>query len=143
MSDRTHTSFICSNTTVKRAKTAGLPEGTEFINVIFLVNTGSPLTYLSDESCLKIGINPGLHGQYHVFINGVKHYIQRTPPDSHFVGVNVLGQDFMAQNLMDIRIKHKPNDEGDICLIPEDKNRKIFSATNLGDSYMTFNAVLR
>jgi hypothetical protein len=69
-------------------------------NIIFLIDTGSPVTYLCQEAMESlIGKDSNLPQTLFVKIHSEK-AIQThiSPKDSHFADVNVLGMDFIVKN---------------------------------------------
>jgi hypothetical protein len=70
--------------------------GDKLKHVHFLVDTGSPFTYVCDEvlqSFNKIVSNP--HNPFRVHINGMPILVLQSPEDKHFKDINILGTDFM------------------------------------------------
>lgn len=67
-------------------------------NVIFVVNTGAPRTYLSAQAMEAVGMTDVVPAEFLVGINGVVFDVAPVPPQSHFLGVNVLGMDFVSSN---------------------------------------------
>lgn len=63
--------------------------------VFFLIDTGAPSTYLSEETLRALGIEVVDDAGFIVNINGVNHSVHQSPPDQHFPDVNVLGTDFL------------------------------------------------
>jgi len=68
--------------------------GSKCINAIFVVDTGAPFTYLSNEALEALEVKDVL-SWHNVSINGVPHCVQPVPTDADFQGVNVLGLDFL------------------------------------------------
>jgi hypothetical protein len=64
------------------------------VNVVFVLNTGSPYTYLSQEALTALGLKENFY-ELEVKINGVPHYIKAVPSDAQFEGVSLLGADFL------------------------------------------------
>ena len=68
-------------------------------NIVFLIDTGSPATYLCQEAMESlIGKDCNLSTLY-VNIHSQKAILTHiSPKDGHFPNVNVLGMDFMVKN---------------------------------------------
>ena len=68
----------------------------KFKHVHFLVDTGSPFTYVCNEvlqSFNKTVSNP--HNPFRLDINGMPLLVLQSPEDKHFKDINILGTDFM------------------------------------------------
>lgn len=66
--------------------------------VTFLVDTAAPLTYLAPAACEALGLRDVIPSEFGVNIHGYGLLVKPTPTDPrtcHFVGVNVLGADFL------------------------------------------------
>ena len=70
------------------------------VNIIFLIDTGSPVTYLCHEAMeALIGKDSPLHETLWVRIHREKPILAHlSPKGSHFADVNVLGMDFIMDN---------------------------------------------
>ena len=65
-------------------------------HVHFLIDTGSPFTYICDEVLQSFGrtvSNP--HNSFSVRINGRAILVLQSPENGHFKDINLLGTDFM------------------------------------------------
>jgi hypothetical protein len=94
---------------------------TQAINVIFLIDTGSPVSYLSEKAMEALIGNPGSHlpPQLQVMVHSkevIKCYL--SPRDKHFADVNVLGMDFLIEN----RLTFKVNCRTKICTLMVEEN---------------------
>jgi hypothetical protein len=82
---------------------------TSAINVIFLIDTGSPASYLSAKAMEALIGNPGsrLPRQLPVRIH-TKTVIEchLSPLDKHFADVNVLGADFLVENGLTLKANY-------------------------------------
>ena len=69
-------------------------------NIVFLIDTGSPVTYLCQEAMESlIGKDCNLPQTLFVKIHSDKAILTHlSPKDSHFSDVNVLGMDFIVKN---------------------------------------------
>ncbi|KAF9572757.1 hypothetical protein EC968_009485 [Mortierella alpina] len=76
------------------------------VHVHFLYLQASPQTYLSDEALRAIGIedmvvageslaNSDSSMRIPLYINGYRSHVVRSPNDSHFAHLNILGEDFI------------------------------------------------
>ena len=91
------------------------------INIIFLIDTGSPNTFLSDKAMEalvgKSGCNIGS-------MMGVRIHTKKviechlSPHDKHFSNVNVLGADFLVENGLTL----KANYSNKICTLLFEEN---------------------
>lgn len=61
--------------------------------VYFIVDTGAPGTYLSEET-LKAFNRESTSDSFHVYIHGAKHKVSLST--NHYSDVNILGTDFMS-----------------------------------------------
>ena len=84
-------------------------ESHKFLNIIFLVDTGSPVSYLCDEAISAlIGKDNALPKFINVFVQGDQVLeCHLSPPDGHFHDVNVIGMDFLAMHNLSIQISYK------------------------------------
>ena len=64
------------------------------IHVIFLMDTGSPNTYLRTDTFEKLGFNENIPSDANVEIQGTTLTVY--PSHNHFENVDLLGQDFMS-----------------------------------------------
>jgi hypothetical protein len=64
-------------------------------DVIFIVDTGSPFTYLSAATLHALGCRNIFPGTVTVEVHGRLLNVHLSPSTSHFADVNVLGTDFM------------------------------------------------
>ena len=71
-----------------------------YINIIFLIDTGSPNTYLRTDTFEKLGFKDSIPSDVNMEIQGTTLTVY--PSHSHFGNVDLLGQDFMTQ--MNIRM---------------------------------------
>lgn len=70
--------------------------GSRAKHVHFLIDTGSPFTYLCDEVLQSFGktvSNP--HNPFSVHVNGMPVLVLLSPENRHFKDINILGTDFM------------------------------------------------
>jgi len=79
--------------------------------VFFLVNTGSPTTYLSAQTGKLLGEK--IEAPQRVNIAGHSHSIELTPKGSHFSDLNLLGNDFLCQHKVTV---FPGNEEGKVKL---------------------------
>ena len=79
------------------------------INVIFLIDTGSPASYLSAKAMEALIGNPGSHlpQQLPVMIHTKKvTECHLSPHDKHFADANVLGMDFLSDNMLSLSMDY-------------------------------------
>jgi 2-hydroxychromene-2-carboxylate isomerase len=94
---------------------------TSAINIIFLIDTGSPASYLSAKAMEALIGNTGSHlpQQLPVLIQSLKNIeCHISPHDKHFADVNVLGADFLVKNGLTL----KANYSSDICTLMVEEN---------------------
>ena len=94
---------------------------TSAINVIFLIDTGSPASYLSAKAMEALIGNPGSHlpQQLPVMVQSLKVVeCHISPLDKHFADVNVLGADFLVENGLTL----KANYGSKICTLMVEEN---------------------
>ena len=84
-------------------------ESHKFLNILFLVDTGSPVSYLCDEAISAlIGKDKALPKFINVFVQGDQVLeCHLSPQDGHFHDVNVIGMDFLATHDLSIQICYK------------------------------------
>jgi hypothetical protein len=90
----------------RRAKSA------QSINIVFLVDTGSPVSYLSEKAMeILVGKSANhIPQQLPVMVHSHKVITcYLSPRDKHFADVNVLGMDFLAKNMLSIAIDYDAN----------------------------------
>jgi hypothetical protein len=79
---------------------------TPAIHVIFLIDTGSPVSYLSEKAMEALMGNPASHVlQLQVLVHSkqvIRCYV--SPRDKHFADVNVLGMDFLVANGLTLKV---------------------------------------
>jgi hypothetical protein len=93
-------SLVCC----RKAKTA------QAINVLFLLDTGSPVSYLSAKAMEALIGNPESHLPQclPVLVQSKKVTMcHLSPPDKHFADVNVLGMDFMLKNKLSLSVDYE------------------------------------
>ena len=91
------------------------------INIIFLIDTGSPNTFLSEKAMEALVGKPGCNigSIMDVGIQSLKNIeCHLSPHDKHFVDVNVLGADFLVENGLTL----KANYSNKICTLLVDEN---------------------
>ncbi|ORY53038.1 hypothetical protein BCR33DRAFT_711428 [Rhizoclosmatium globosum] len=84
-------SLVCRRRTSKDAPS---------VNIIFLIDTGSPVTYLGHEA-MEALIGQDSHVPQSLYVNiHSENVVQAhlSPNSSHFANVNVLGMDFLERN---------------------------------------------
>eukprot|EP01129_Flabellula_baltica_P005758 TRINITY_DN2105_c0_g1_i2.p1 TRINITY_DN2105_c0_g1~~TRINITY_DN2105_c0_g1_i2.p1 ORF type:complete len:137 (+),score=18.03 TRINITY_DN2105_c0_g1_i2:333-743(+) len=67
------------------------------INVTFLVDTGSPHTYICFHALTKVLGAETTRAKFKMYINGVVTDVNESPLDSHFFDMNVLGGNYFAK----------------------------------------------
>jgi hypothetical protein len=80
------------------------------LNVIFLIDTGSPVSYLSAKAMESLIGNAGssIVNQLPVMIHSENVIAcHLSPRDKHFADVNVLGMDFLSDNLLSLSMNYK------------------------------------
>ena len=84
-------------------------ESHKFLNILFLVDTGSPVSYLCDEAISAlIGKDNALPKYINVFVQGGQVLeCHLSPKDGHFHDVNVIGMDFLATHRLSIKICYR------------------------------------
>jgi hypothetical protein len=80
------------------------------INIIFLISTGSPNTFLCEKAMEALVGKPGCNigTTMTVMIHSdVVITCHLSTHDKHFLGVNVLGMDFLSKNLLSLSMNYK------------------------------------
>lgn len=67
-------------------------------NVFFLVDTGSPHTYLSKTTIDALGVQDVIPENFSVDIHGIKANVNMSPIGSHYQDINVLGSDSLSRH---------------------------------------------
>ncbi|KAI3660563.1 hypothetical protein MP638_000103 [Amoeboaphelidium occidentale] len=77
------------------------------VNIVFLVDTGSPVSYLSKEAMeALIGNRENMPSVLDVFIHSERAIpCHLSPSASHFADVNVLGTNFLAENELSLAMQ--------------------------------------
>jgi hypothetical protein len=80
------------------------------INIIFLVDTGSPNTFLCEKAMEALVGKPGCN--IGTMMNVMIHSdnvitCHLSPHDKHFSDVNVLGMDFLSENMLSLLMNYK------------------------------------
>jgi hypothetical protein len=75
------------------------------VQVIFLIDTGSPNTYLREDSLAALGHSDAIPSDTLVMINGVG--LTVFPSRGHFSNVDLLGQDFFTSAASVLTIDYK------------------------------------
>ena len=65
------------------------------VNVFFVIDTGSPFTYLSPSTYKALGFNENVPETASVIIHGCLLAVSLSPPGQHFPDVNVLGASYL------------------------------------------------
>jgi hypothetical protein len=84
-------------------------ENSKPINIIFLIDTGSPYTFLSDKAMEALFGQRGcnIDTTMDVMIHTKKVIVcHLSPHDKHFSDVNVLGMDFLSKNLLSLSMDY-------------------------------------
>lgn len=78
------------------------------LNVFFLVDTGSPFTFLSSKALHALGFTEHVPDRARVTLGGYsKFYVQLSPLEKHFKDINVLGADFLERADAELNVKYK------------------------------------
>lgn len=72
--------------------------------VLFLLDTGSPYTYLMPDTYEQIGFSDAIPAITQVSINGVS--LSVSPSHGHFHNINLLGQNFMKAAQLDVQLDY-------------------------------------
>jgi hypothetical protein len=78
------------------------------INIIFLIDTGSPNTFLCEKAMeALVGLGSNIGTTMTVMIHSTKvTTCHLSPHDKHFSDVNVLGMDFLSKNLLSLSMDY-------------------------------------
>ena len=74
-------------------------------NVIFLIDTGSPYTFLAIDTLACIGFDENIPNATNVSVNGVS--ISVSPSHGHFANINLLGQNYMQAAGIQFSVNYK------------------------------------
>lgn len=74
-------------------------------NVIFLIDTGSPYTFLAKETFNCIGFEENIPNATNVSVNGIG--ISVAPSHGHFANINLLGQNYMQAAGIQFSVNYK------------------------------------
>ena len=85
-------------------------KSTTSLNIVFLINTGSPVSYLSKKAMEALIGKPGSNivNQLPVMVhsdNVIACHL--SPRDKHFADVNVLGMNFLSENMLSLSMNYK------------------------------------
>jgi hypothetical protein len=65
------------------------------VNVVFLIDTTSPNTYISHQVWEALGCSGHVPEASHISLHGLQDFmVERSPLDSHFAEINILGQNY-------------------------------------------------
>lgn len=68
------------------------------VHVIFLIDTGSPYTYLCNDALRALGHNEHVPKSTRATLGGIPGFhVELSPPTMHFADVNVLGASFLSR----------------------------------------------
>ena len=88
--------------------TVKIREKIKFVH--FIVDTGSPTTYLSDDVLSAFGITISNPDDFiNARINNKDTAVMMSPPGSHFSGVNLLGSEFMKYSGVTLVVEYRDN----------------------------------
>lgn len=76
-------------------------------SVLFLLDTGSPFTYVNPSTLYALGFKDSLPLSFQAEIHGQKMTVYCSPQTSHFKDINLLGCDFLRATQSDLRINYK------------------------------------
>ncbi len=79
------------------------------INIIFLINTGSPNTFLCEKAMQALVGKPGCNISEIMTVmihSDTVITCHLSPHDKHFADVNVLGMDFLSKNLLSLSMDY-------------------------------------
>ena len=82
------------------------------LNIIFLVDTGSPVTYLSQQAMHALIGADGTNAPKSMKVkihDGTVVICHISPQDKHFADVNVLGMDYLSIRQLSMNIDYKQN----------------------------------
>lgn len=68
------------------------------LNVFFLVDTGSPHTYLSKATIEALGLRDFVPENFSLKIHGINTNVNMSPITSHYKDINVLGSDSLSRH---------------------------------------------
>lgn len=77
------------------------------INVTFLIDTGSPFVYVSEETMTALGFADYIPDAFNGLVHGSSLTINMSPVTSHFKDVNVLGAAFLLETHANLRVDYR------------------------------------
>ena len=80
------------------------------INIIFMIDTGSPVTYLSQQAIQALVADPLVIIPKSLIVrihDGTVMICHVSPQDKHFADVNVLGMDYLSSSQLSINLNYK------------------------------------
>lgn len=75
-------------------------------NVFFLVDTGSPHTYLSRTTVEALGISDSIPEGFIATIHGENMYVNLSPANSHYTDINIIGSDFLSRKKIFLEVDY-------------------------------------
>jgi hypothetical protein len=89
------------------------------LNVVFLVDTGSPMTYISHQAMRALINAPdsNLPKSLMVNIHGTVTQCHLSPKDKHFADVNVIGMDYLVSRQLSLKMNYN---EKVVVLVPSE-----------------------
>jgi hypothetical protein len=76
-------------------------------NIIYLVDTGSPITELSPQAFMALGATQHVPSAAYAHINGVRHQVTLCEPRGNHPDIPVLGADAMVALGLELRINYR------------------------------------
>lgn len=77
------------------------------IHVFFLIDTGSPHTYLSNTTIQKLGIIDSVPESFKATIHGIiMPTVHLSPLNSHYSDINIIGTDFLSRKSFRLEVDY-------------------------------------
>lgn len=77
------------------------------LNVFFLIDTGSPHTYLSNTTIKELGIVDSVPESFKATVHGiVMPTVHLSPLNSHYSDINIIGTDFLSRKSFRLEIDY-------------------------------------
>ncbi len=79
------------------------------VNVIFLVDTGSPSLYICEEAMKKLGFKDHVPQTFELLFNGQVHEACMSPQNGHYKDINLIGASFLKATRAMVGIDYNSN----------------------------------
>eukprot|EP00835_Amoeboradix_gromovi_P002608 NODE_151_length_17042_cov_0.275925.p6 type:complete len:257 gc:universal NODE_151_length_17042_cov_0.275925:4934-4164(-) len=80
--------------------------GNKAINVIFIIDTGSPVLYICETAMKALGFHNVFPDSFDIKFRDGGYKVEKSPKDSHFEQLNLIGSSFLVTARADLAINY-------------------------------------